>query len=89
MGDSDPHGASNFGSSSCFVGFRLVAPIPAFGAPKVLLQAQGMNMGGSGTVWGWAITPDGKRVLARSFASVATNALEDIDVVLNWPSLVK
>jgi len=64
-------------------------PIPTFGAPKVLLQGAGTSMGGSADVWGWALTPDGKRVLARSFASAATSGVEEMHVVLNWPALVK
>lgn len=48
-----------------------------------------MSMGGAANVWGWAITPDSKRVFARSLAGVDTESLKDIYVVLNWPTLIK
>jgi hypothetical protein len=65
-------------------------PVPEFGPPTVLLRGEGLSMGGHAVVWGWAITPDGKRVLARSFASGAPDtAVEELHVVLNWPALVK
>jgi Tol biopolymer transport system component/predicted Ser/Thr protein kinase len=64
-------------------------PIPTFSAPKELFRGAGTSMGGSANVWGWALTPDGTRVLARSFASAATSGVEEIYVVQNWPALVK
>jgi hypothetical protein len=62
---------------------------PEFSAPQEVLRAQGLSMGGTADVWGWAITPDGKRVLARSLAAMATDTQDDIHVVVNWPALIK
>ena len=64
-------------------------PTPEFSAPKEVLRAQGLSMGGAAEVWGWAITPDGKRVLARSVAAINTDTQDDIHVVVNWPALIK
>jgi hypothetical protein len=81
-----------FGRESVLYAVTLkTGPVPEFGPPTVLLRGEGLSMGGHAVVWGWAITPDGTRVLARSFAAGAPDAdgVEDLHVVLNWPALVK
>ncbi len=79
-----------FGRDSVLYAVELKpGPLPDFNPPRVLLRPEGASMGGAANVWGWAITPDGTRVLARSRGSASTEASEDIHVILNWPALIK
>jgi len=93
-GGTEPKWAADgrllFGRQNVLYGVELKPGLtPEFGAPKELLRSQGMSMGGAGNVWGWAIMPDGKRVLARSSVAITTDAPDTIHVVLNWPALIK